>query len=122
MPLPDPHANEPTVEVDRDKFKLWREARDAVKAWTAEAERLRKELEAEGGDAYALTVDGQKVITNRPKDQYAEGRLIKDYPDLTAHFFEVRIQNEFNIDKFCEQHPEIAERYRVRAFVEVKGV
>lgn len=122
MPLPDPHANEPTVEIDRDKFKLWQEARAAVEAWQAEATRLRKEIEEQGGGAYALTVDGQKVITNRPKEQYAESRLIKDYPDLVQHFMVPRVQNVFDMEGFREHHPEVAELYRVRSFVEVKSI
>lgn len=122
MPLPDPHADEPTVEIDRDKFKLWQEARAAVEAWQAEADRLRKEIEEQGGGAYALTVDGQKVITNRPKEQYAESRLIKDYPDLTAHFMKARVRYELDMDDFRQHHPDVAEQYRVRSFVEVKSI
>jgi len=122
VPLPDPHASESTVEIDRDKYKLWQEARAAVEAWQAEANRLRREIEAEAGDAYALTVDGQKVITNRPKEQYAEARLIKDYPDLVQHFMVPRVQNVFDMAQFREHHPEVAEQYRVRSFVEVKSI
>lgn len=122
VPLPDPHATEPTVEIDRDKFKLWQEARAAVEAWQAEANRLRKELEEQAGGAYALTVDGQKVITNRPKEQYAEARLIKDYPDLVQHFMKPRVRTEFDMDDFRQHHPDVAEMYRVRSFVEVKSI
>lgn len=122
MPLPDPHAAESTFEIDRDKFKLWQEARAAVEAWKAEAERLRKEIETEAGDAYALTVDGRKVITNRPKEQYAEAKLIKDYPDLVQHFMHPKVQNVFDMDEFRQRHPEVAEQYRVRSFVEVKSI
>jgi hypothetical protein len=122
VPLPDPHATETTVEIDRDKYKLWQEARAAVEAWQAEANRLRKEIEAEAGDAYAMTVDGRKVITNRPKEQYAEARLIKDYPDLVQHFMVPRVQNVFDMEQFREHHPEVAKQYRVRSFVEVKSI
>ena len=122
MPLPDPHANESSIEVDRDTWKLLQEAKKAVEAWTTEYNRLKNKLREEMGDAYAATVDGAKVYTNRPKEQYAEGALIKAYPDLTAHFFEDQTKSVFNIDKFKEQHPDIAEQYRVRALVEVKGL
>ena len=120
MPLPDPHANEPTREVDRDTYHLLREARAAVAAWTTEFNRLKAKLLEEMGDAYAATVDGEKVYTYRPKDQYAVSRLIKDYPDLTEHFFVVERQTVFDVDNFKKAHPEIAEKYRVRALVEVE--
>lgn len=122
MPLPDPWANESTQEVDPDTYKLLQEARAAAIAWTTEVARLKNKLMEEMGDAYAATIDGVKVYTYRPRDQYAEGRLIKDYPDLTAHFFEVQRQNVFNVEKFREAHPDIAEKYRVRALVEVHGL
>jgi hypothetical protein len=120
MALPDPHADEPTVEVDRDTVKLMLEAKANAKAWTAEYDRLRRKFEAELGDAYAATVDGEKVLTYRPRTDYAAARIIKDYPDLAAHFFEYKTENTFNVEKFALAHPQIAEQYRVRALVEVK--
>ena len=57
MPLPDPHANESTAELDRDVFKLWQEAKAAEKAWEAEAERLKKKIVADLGEAFAGTID-----------------------------------------------------------------
>lgn len=122
MPLPDPHADEPTQEVDHDTWKLYQEAKAAVQSWTIEMVRLKRKLLEEMGDAYAATVDGQKVVTYRPKDQYAEARLREDYPDLTAHFVEHRMEAIFNMEAFRKRHPEIAEKYRVRSFNEVKGV
>lgn len=122
MPLPDPHANEPTSELDRDTWKLYQEAKANMKGWTQEMIRLRKKLESEIGTAAAGTVDGEKVVTYRYKDQWAVTSLVKDLPDLTAHFFEPTYEQKFNMDKFREQHPDIAEKYRVRAFVEGTGV
>ena len=120
MPLPDPHADEPTKELDRDIIKLWREAKAAEKAWKAEAERLYKRLTAEIGDAYAATVDGEKVLAYRPKSAYAEGRLQRDYPDLTEHFMEYRAA--FNVWEFAKAHPDIADQYRIRALVDLGDV
>jgi hypothetical protein len=122
MPLPDPHASEPTTEVDRDTYKLYEEAKGAVKAWTTEMVRLKKKLIEEIGDAYAATIDGEKVLGYRPKDAYAEARLRQDYPDLTEHFVEVKVQSVFNMDRFAEQHPDIAAKYRIRALVELDGI
>jgi hypothetical protein len=119
MPLPDPHANEPTQELDRDKVKLYQEAKAAVKAWTEEMNRRKKALIEELGNAFAGTVDGEKVVTYRPKEQYAISTLVRDYPDLTQRYFEHKVEQVFNMDKFHEQHPEIAEKYRVRAFVDL---
>jgi hypothetical protein len=117
MPLPDPHASESTKELDRDIIKLWREAKAAEKAWKAEAERLYKRITGELGDAYAATVDGDKVLAYRPKSSYAESRIQRDYPDLAEHFMEYRAV--FNVHQFAQAHPEIADQYRVRALVDL---
>lgn len=116
MPLPDPHAHEPTVQLDRDKVKLWMEAKAAEKAWKREADRLRAEIERDMGYAYAGTVDGVKVIFYRPQDRFAEVALCNAYPDLTAHFMRSRTIEEFQMGDFLAAHPDIAEQYRVRAF------
>jgi len=118
MPLPDPNANEPTVELDRDKVKLLNEAKDAIVKWTAHYARLKAELITALGDATAGTVDGIKVIYYRPKDQYALTRLEKDYPDLVEHFKKVQVTEVLDLGAFSSQHSDILEKYRVRAFVE----
>lgn len=115
MPLPDPHADEPTVELEGDLWKLWNQARTNAEGWSTEADRIRKRIEERIGDAYAATVDGVKVLTYRPTKKYAEARLRKDYPDLTEHFILVQKVEVLDTDKFAAQHPEIAERYRVRS-------
>lgn len=120
MPLPDKHANEPTVEVGQGLFQDMMAAKTAAEAWTQRYNELKKQMQERIGDAYAATVDGVKVLTYRPKATYAESRLRQDYPDLTQHFMELTVQDTFNIDKFKEAHPDIAEQYRVRALVEVK--
>ena len=118
MPLPDPHANEPTQELDADKVKLLYEAKANMQGWAAEYNRLKREVTDTLGDAHAGTVNGEKVIYFRPKDQYAVTRLEKDYPDLVEHFKEARVTYEVDMDRFRAQHPDIAALYRVRAFVE----
>lgn len=119
MPLPDQHANESTVEVDRDLVKLLRQASEAITAWEKERERLKLKLIEQMGDAYAGTVDGVKVVSYRPKDQYALGRLQKDYPDLVSHFMTWKTREVLDLDRFSASHAEILEQYKVRAFVEL---
>jgi hypothetical protein len=118
MPLPDPNANEMTVELDRDKVKLLDEARVQIKAWTTYYSRLKTELIEALGDATAGTVDGEKVVYYRPKDQYAISRLEVDYPDLVEHFKKMEIREVLDVAAFGAQHPDILTKYRVRAFVE----
>jgi len=120
MPLPDKHANEPTVEIQASLFQEMMEAKTSVEAWTKRYNELKAEMTALIGDAYAATLDGVKVLTYRPKATYAESRLRQDFPDLTQHFVELKAQDVFNMDKFREAHPDIAEKYRIRALVEVK--
>ena len=118
MPLPDPHAGEKTQELDRLLFLEYLEAKRAVAGWEKELKRRKELLIKQLGDATAGTLDGEKVVAYRPKSQYAVGRLIKDYPDLTAHFFKHKINQVFDVEAFSAQHEQIAEQYRVRAFVD----
>jgi len=121
MPLPDPHANEPTVELDQDKVKLLYEAKANMQGWAAEYNRLKRELTEFLGDATAGTVGGEKVIYYRPKDQYALSTLERDYPDLVERFKEAKVTYQVDVDRFGQQHPDILAKYRVRAFVERVG-
>lgn len=116
MPLPDPHADEPTVEVDSNLWKLWNQAVTNAEGWANEAKRLRAQLEESLGDAYAATVDGVKVLTYRPTKKYADARLRKDFPDLTEHFVRVEKVEVLDTERFAAQHPDIAEKYRIRSF------
>lgn len=116
MPLPDPHAGEPTAEIDPDTWTLLGQAKDSVDAWQKEFNRLKAKLIEELGDAYAATINGVKVASYRPQTRYAEARIIKDYPDLSVHFFRSQTENVFDMARFAEQHPDIAQRYRVRSF------
>ncbi len=118
MPLPDPYENESTVELDPDKVKLLNEAKAAILGWTKHYNRLKLELMASIGDAHAGTVNGDKVIYYRPKDQYAITRLEADYPDLVEHFRVMQVKEVLDVEAFKAQHPDIFEKYRVRAFVE----
>lgn len=119
MPLPDPHATEPTVEGDANLFERWRQAQRNAEGWQTEADRLRSKLEEIIGDAYALTIDGVKVITNRPTVRYAEARIKQDFPDLVQHFTKPTFQEKFDVGAFAAAHPDIAARYRVRSFRQV---
>ena len=116
MPIPDPHAEEPTVEVDPDYYKNWREAQQAEALWHDEVLRLRAILEKQIGDAYAGTINGDKVITYRPERRYATRSIQRDHPDLTQHFMKRVVVEEFQTDDFIHAHPEIAEKYRIRSF------
>jgi hypothetical protein len=119
MPLPDPHAHEPTVELDHDKWKLLQEAEDAIKQWVRHRNRLKLELIQALGDATAGTVDGVKVCYYRPKDQFAISRLEADYPDLVERFKKMEVKEVLDVAAFEAAHPDILTKYRVRAFVEV---
>ena len=119
MPLPDPHAGEMTTEINGDVFKLYEEALGRVQEWTEYANKLKTMILEQLGEAYAGTVDGEKVVSHRPKKQYAESRLRQDYPDLTEHFMKWKTEQTFDLDAFIQAHPEIAEQYRVRAFVKL---
>lgn len=116
MPLPDPHQDELTTEIDRDKYKLWLEAKANAVAWSAEADRLKADLMDSLHGLSAGTVDGRKVIAYRPKDKYAIKRLIEDYPDLCEHYMRPELVTTLDIQAFVAAHPEVASLYQVREF------
>lgn len=116
----DPHEEEPTQEITADKYKLWQAFREAIKNAEAEELRLRKEIEAEMGTALAATVNGVKVLTRRPTARYASRDLIKAYPELTEHYMVTSVGTELDMAAFSAHHKEIADKYRVYEFREVK--
>lgn len=119
MPLPDPHAGEMTVEINRDIFKAYEEGLAKLQEWTEYVNKLKASILEQLGDAYAGTVDGDKVVSHRPKKQYAESRIRQDYPDLTQRFMRWKTEEVFDLPAFIQAHPEIVEQYRVRAFVKL---
>jgi hypothetical protein len=111
--------NQPPVrkEIDQDKWRLREEARQAVKSWQAELDRLSLEIQAEAGEATSLTVQGVEVATYAPINAWRGRDLVRDYPDLTSHYMETTVK--FNANLFAARHPDIAEKYQTRRF-EVK--
>lgn len=116
FPAADPHRDEPTRELDRETWRLWKQAQRNADGWQSEANRLRTKLLEQLGDAYAATVDGLKVFTYRPQDRYATTSLLKDYPALASHFMREKTQEVFDMEAFAKAHPEVADKYRVRSF------
>lgn len=116
MPVPEKHADEPTQEIQEQAFAAWLNAKASAEAWKAEELRLRGILEAALGNAAAGTINGRKVLTNRPTDRVAWKRLQEDYPDLTKHYWRDVVVNEFDATTFLRTHRDIAEQYRVRSF------
>lgn len=122
MAVPGKYDDEPTREIDRDYYKLWREAKGAEKAWKEEAERLRALLEDQIGDTFAGTIDGVKVVTYRPGAGLATAAIRRDYPDLVRRFLRQEITEVLDVEAFSRAHPDVAERYRIRSFREVPAV
>lgn len=119
MPLPDPHAGEMTTELDSDLWDQYEKGLATLKEWTEYVNKLKKMILEQIGNAYAGTVNGEKVVSHRPKDQYAISRLRQDYPDLTERFMRWHTEQVFDEEAFIAAHPEIMEQYRVRAFVKL---
>lgn len=122
MPLPDKYKDEPTVEVDPDLVQAWRQAEDAAKQWKAHAEALKRKLVAAIGANHAGTVNGTKLVTNRPSDGYATARLIEEYPDLTRFYLREKPELVLDVEAFRIKHGEILERYRIRSCRYVRPV
>jgi plasmid stabilization system protein ParE len=120
MALIDKHKDEPTAELDRDLFTQYMEAENNAAAWKSVANRLREALEKQVGDAFAGTIDGVKVVTHRPADNYAVARLQKEHPEIAQHYVRYETSAVFDIELFAKAHPEIANQYRVRSFRKVE--
>jgi hypothetical protein len=116
VPVPDRHADEPTQEIQADAYAAWSKAKAASEAWKAEEQRLRTILELAMGDADAATINGRKVLTNRPTRRIAVKRLMEDYPALVEHYMRPVTTTEFDEASFIRVHRDIAEKYRVRSF------
>jgi len=116
MSVPDKHANEATREIQAEAYAAWTKAKAAADAWKVEEQRLRTILELAMGDADAATINGRKVLTNRPTKTVAVKRLMEDYPDLTQHFMRDNVVHEFDLTSFVLVHRDIVEKYRVRSF------
>lgn len=112
----DPHADEPTAEMDRVTYTQYLEAQSNAAAWKKESERLMKLLDEQIGDAYAGTIDGHKLVTHRPEQRWSVRQLVQDYPELTAHYMKKVVVDEFEMEEFRKAHQDIADKYRVRSF------
>lgn len=116
MPLPDPYADEATVQVTPSLYLSWRNAQDAADAAQKLADVYKEQLMKEVGDSHAGMVGDQKVVSYRPTTRYAESRLCKENPELTQHFYHEETREVFSMDDFRRRHPDVAEKYRVRQF------
>ena len=112
----DPYLNEKTADLNPDTHALYLEARANADAWASEAERLKKDLLEQLGDADAGLVHGRKVVTHRPVSTYRIKDLVAAYPDLTQHYFTVKEVQTFDQATFSLSHGDLLEQYRSRSF------
>lgn len=112
----DPYLNEKTVDLDPDIHARYLEAKENADAWKKEAERLQGILRDSLGDAHAGLIHGRKVVTHRPVNTYRISDLVRDYPELTQHYFVTKEVETFDQDTFAVSHGDILERYRSRSF------
>lgn len=116
MPV-DPHADEPTAELDPVKWALYVELLKAMEAGEQRLEDLRKEFEEAIGQAHAGVVDGKKVITFRPRTgSYNTTLLKKEYGELTQHFMHPVTRDALDMELFARAYPEYAAKYQTRDF------
>lgn len=116
--MKDPYAKEPTVDLNPQLHAQYLEAKNNAAQWDLIAKGIRDQLERQirEAGAHAGLIDGRKLVTFRPQDNYAERQLIKDYPELTQHYMVTVEKEVFDLESFLRVHSDIAEEYRVRAF------
>jgi len=121
MPLPDPYAEEPAVQVNEDLYRHWRELELFALQYAKAAEAAKALLIQQMADAHAGLIGDVKVVTNRPTKRYATARIMTEREDLAQHFMREVSRKELDLEAFRIRHPEIAEKYRVRSFRVVGG-
>lgn len=121
MPLPDPYADEPAVQVNVDLYRHWRELEQFALQYAKAAEAAKALLIQQMGDAHAGLIEDRKVVTNRPTKRYATARIMTEREDLAQHFMHEVTNKVLDMEAFRIRHPEIAENYRVRSFRVVAG-
>lgn len=120
MPLPDPHANEPTTEVNEDLYQNWVQAQAFANGWQERADEFKKMLMEQVGNTFAGTVNGVKVFTYRPENRYATSRLLREQEPLARHFMRQVLKEELDVQAFHQHHPDVVDLYRIRSFREVQ--
>ena len=116
MALPDRYENEDVVEIPAELYAELKEATLHAEGWGKIRDGYKAKIRALIGAAHAAMVNGEKVITYRPSEKWAEARIIKDHPELAEHFMREVKREVFDMEAFRLRHPEIAEAYRVRQF------
>lgn len=116
-----------TIDRISGKVKLYDDAVRESNELLARIKMLREEIIAEmrasgGSQANSATVNGVEVFTFNPKGSYRTGDLQKDYPDLCRMYVRPVTQEKFDMDRFKQDHPGIAERYQTLEFRRAQGI
>jgi len=117
----DPYKNESTVQIPPDLWQKYEQACEAEAGWTNHVKYLREQIEKLIGDAHAGMVGDRKVVTYRPINTYSIAGILRDYPEMAAHFEREETKTVFDLNAFKAQHENIAEQYRSRQFRVVSG-
>lgn len=115
MPV-DPYADEPTAPLDPVQWALYQELLKAMAVAETRLKDLRASFEEQIGEAHAGTVDGKKVVTNRPKNGYNTTLLKKEYGDIAQHFMRDETKPVLDMATFARAYPEIAQKFQTREF------
>lgn len=121
MPLPDPHADEPAIEIPEELWRKREVCLEEAARWQRLADEATTQIKEIMGNATAALVAGMKVATYRPSRRYAIATLIRQNQELTEHYMKDVLKREFDLEAFIKVFPDIAEKYRVRSFVEVEN-
>lgn len=81
---------------------------------TEHHDQLKNRVRALIGDRERLTDGTRCVATWRSTDRYAHTRLTAEHPELVANYTRTEQRSVLDTDALRADHPDIAERYRVR--------
>jgi 3-dehydroquinate dehydratase len=112
----DPYADEPTAPLDPVQWALYQELLKAMAVAETRLKDLRASFEEQIGEAHAGTVDGKKVVTNRPKKGWNTTLLKKEYGELTMHFMREETKDVLDMELFAKAYPDIAQKFQTREF------
>jgi hypothetical protein len=93
------------------------EYKKAADSWEDYRRGIRKQIAAATGNAPIVKIGDEVVLTYALKGQFSGTRFAAEYPALAAEFTRVQAKEYLDTDALRAEHPDIADQFTVRTFV-----
>lgn len=114
------HAQESLRKLLADEAAATRkyiEYKKKTAEWEAYRNGFRKAITEATGNAPMVKIGDEVVLTYAPKDQFAGTRFAAEYPALAEEFTRIRAIQELDVEALRQSHPDIADKFTSRVFV-----